>query len=93
MEFCDIRRTQRVLTIAIDALKLPTADVFAQQKSHRLPTLGADGRLGVFRHDAHAGSGASATNSLSPIATGTRAVMAKSYRGKKEFVCTVPDST
>jgi hypothetical protein len=73
-------------------LKLPAANALAQQELHGFFALRANRGRGVFGHDAHAGSGASATNSLSPIAAGTGAVMAKFYRFKKRVVCPVTDS-
>jgi hypothetical protein len=88
----DIRRPERVFTFAIETLKLPAANALTQQELHGFFALRAGRGRGVFGHDAHAGSGASATNSLSPIAAGTGAVMAKIYRFKKRVVCTVSDS-
>jgi hypothetical protein len=60
-ELCDIGRPQWIVALAIEALKLPASDVLAEQESHWLAALCADGGRGVFRHDAHAGSGASVT--------------------------------
>jgi hypothetical protein len=50
--------------LAIEALKLPAADILAQQELHRPAALRADRRRRIFRHDAHAGPGGSATLSV-----------------------------
>ena len=63
-ELCDIGRPQRVIALAIEALKLPAADILAQQELHRPAALRADRRWRIFRHDAHAGPGGSATLSV-----------------------------
>ena len=52
----DIRRAQRIVSLAIKTLELAAAG-FAKQESHRLPTGRADRRRSVPGHDIHAGSG------------------------------------
>jgi hypothetical protein len=52
----DFRRPQGIVTIAIQALKFPAADILAEQELHWLATLRTGGRRGIFGHGmAHAG--------------------------------------
>jgi hypothetical protein len=91
-KLCDIGRPKRIAAVAIDTTEFTSAS-FDKHEFHRLVALRADRRRGVFRHNAHAGSGASDGCSQSPITAETGAVMTKFYRRKNRIVCTVPDST
>jgi hypothetical protein len=91
-KLCDIGRPKRIAAVAIDTTEFTSAS-FDKHEFHRLVALRADRRRGVFRHDAHARSGASVVCSQSPISAETGAVMVKFYRHKNRIVCTVHDSS
>jgi hypothetical protein len=50
-KFGDIRRPQGIVAVAIETLKLPAADVLAQQEPHWLFALRTGRGRGVFGHD------------------------------------------
>jgi hypothetical protein len=76
-ELGDPSRPQRVIAIAIEALKLPAADIPAEQELHGFAALRAGWRRSVFGHDARLDQARALPNSLSPMNAETGAAMAK----------------
>jgi hypothetical protein len=50
-ELCDIERPQRIVALAIEALKLPAAGVLLEQELLELAAIRADMRQGTFLHE------------------------------------------